>query len=154
MSINFKGMVLQMTSRRKIRELIIQFLYQWEMNKESPFEQTLSLFWDVVEIKEEDKKVVEEWIRDIIKKKKTIEEKINSYIKNWSLDRLAIVDKCILLLGIYEILYRKDIPPAVTINESVEIAKKYSTEASGKFVNGVLDAIRKESGRQAWVTSS
>ncbi|KIE58665.1 nitrogen utilization protein B [Methylacidiphilum kamchatkense Kam1] len=143
-----------MTSRRKIRELIIQFLYQWEMNKESPFEQILSLFWDVAEIKEEDKKVVEEWIRDIIKRKKTIEEKINSYIKNWSLDRLAIVDKCILMLGIYEILYRKDIPPAVTINESVEIAKKYSTEASGKFVNGVLDAIRKESGRQAWVTSS
>ncbi|QDQ41948.1 transcription antitermination factor NusB [Methylacidiphilum kamchatkense] len=147
-------MILQMTSRRKIRELIIQFLYQWEMNKESPFEQILSLFWDVAEIKEEDKKVVEEWIRDIIKRKKTIEEKINSYIKNWSLDRLAIVDKCILMLGIYEILYRKDIPPAVTINESVEIAKKYSTEASGKFVNGVLDAIRKESGRQAWVTSS
>ncbi|CAI9085224.1 transcription antitermination factor NusB [Candidatus Methylacidiphilum fumarolicum] len=143
-----------MTSRRKIRELIIQFLYQWEMNKESPFEQILSLFWDVAEIKEEDKKVVEEWIRDIVKRKKTIEEKINSYIKNWSLDRLAIVDKCILMLGIYEILYRKDIPPAVTINESVEIAKKYSTEASGKFVNGVLDAIRKESGRQAWITSS
>ncbi|CCG92672.1 transcription antitermination factor NusB [Candidatus Methylacidiphilum fumarolicum] len=147
-------MVLLMTSRRKIRELIIQFLYQWEMNKESPFEQILSLFWDVAEIKEEDKKVVEEWIRDIVKRKKTIEEKINSYIKNWSLDRLAIVDKCILMLGIYEILYRKDIPPAVTINESVEIAKKYSTEASGKFVNGVLDAIRKESGRQAWITSS
>ncbi|ACD83716.1 transcription antitermination factor NusB [Candidatus Methylacidiphilum infernorum] len=141
-----------MISRRKIRELIVQFLYQWEMNKGVGLDNMLLDFWDFSPLDQKDKEAVEQWLKEIAEHKEAIEEKINSYVKNWSLDRLAPVDKCILILGIYEILYRKDIPPAVSINESVEIAKKYSTEESGKFVNGILDSVLKDSGRKAWMS--
>ncbi|WP_134439333.1 transcription antitermination factor NusB [Methylacidiphilum caldifontis] len=142
-----------MISRRKIRERIVQFLYQWEMSKGIGFEEMLRHFWDFSQFdQKEDRQQVEQWLRAIAQHKEEIEKKINSYVKNWSVDRLALVDKCILIMGIYEIFYRKDIPPAVSINESVEIAKKYSTEESGKFVNGILDSVLKDSGRKAWVS--
>ncbi len=74
-------------------------------------------------------------------KREEIEEKIISTSENWNLDRMAIIDKCILSLGVYELLYRDDIPPKVSINEAIDLAKKFSTESSGTFVNGILDKV-------------
>ena len=70
-------------------------------------------------------------------------------MKNWELHRIAVVDRNIMRLAIYEMLYREDIPPVVSINEAVDIAKKFSTQDSGKFVNGVLDKIKSELMRPA-----
>ena len=79
----------------------------------------------------------------------TIDEHIMKHVKNWELHRIAAVDRNILRLAIYEMLHREDIPPVVSINEAVDIAKKFSTEDSGKFVNGILDKIRAELPRPA-----
>jgi transcription antitermination factor NusB len=73
-----------------------------------------------------------------------IDAKIASYAANWELERMAVVDRNVLRMGSFELLYRQDIPPKVSINEAVELAKKFSGLASGKFVNGILDKIKQE----------
>jgi N utilization substance protein B len=83
-------------------------------------------------------------IRGVIQHRDAIDEKIKSHARNWDFHRIAAVDRNVMRLAIYEMLHRDDIPPAVSINEAVDIAKKFSTEDSGKFVNGILDKIRSE----------
>jgi N utilization substance protein B len=73
-----------------------------------------------------------------------VDERIKSHARNWELHRMAAVDRNILRLAIYEMLYREDIPPVVSINEAVDVAKKFSTQDSGKFVNGILDKVKSE----------
>ena len=73
-----------------------------------------------------------------------IDDAIRQHVKNWELHRIAAVDRNVLRLAIFEMLHRDDIPPVVSINEAVDIAKRFSTEDSGKFVNGILDQIKGE----------
>jgi len=80
----------------------------------------------------------------VIERRDELDERIRKYAKNWDLKRMATVDRNIMRLAIYEMLYRLDIPPVVSINEAVDIAKRYSTDDSGKFVNGILDQVRAE----------
>ena len=88
-------------------------------------------------------------IRGTVEHRDEIDEHIKNHAKNWELHRMAVVDRNILRLAIYEMLHRADIPPVVSINEAVDIAKKFSTEDSGKFVNGILDKIKGELMRPA-----
>lgn len=81
-------------------------------------------------------------VRKTIANKAEIEQRIKNVLKNWTLDRVQLIDKIIIELGTCEIVYYCDIPPQVTINEAIEISKKYGSSDSGKFINGVLDAIR------------
>ena len=83
-------------------------------------------------------------IRGVIEHRNEIDEHIKKHAKNWELHRMAAVDRNVLRLAIYEMLHREDIPPVVSINEGVDIAKKFSTQDSGKFVNGILDKIKGE----------
>jgi N utilization substance protein B len=80
----------------------------------------------------------------VIKHTDELDEKIKERVANWEMNRIALVDKILLRIGICELLYFPDIPPKVSINESIEIAKEYSTARSGKFINGILDAILSE----------
>ena len=88
-------------------------------------------------------------VRGVIEHRPEIDGRLKDVIKNWEIHRLAAVDRNVLRLAIFEMLYRDDIPPVVSINEAVDIAKKFSTEDSGRFVNGVLDKIRTELMRPA-----
>ena len=88
-------------------------------------------------------------IRGTVEHRNEIDEHIKNHAKNWELHRMAVVDRNILRLAIYEMLHRADIPPVVSINEAVDIAKKFSTQDSGKFVNGILDKIKGELMRPA-----
>jgi len=88
-------------------------------------------------------------IRGTLQNRDAIDAEIMKHVKNWELHRIAAVDRNILRLAIYEMLHREDIPPVVSINEAVDIAKKFSTQDSGKFVNGVLDKIKGELMRPA-----
>jgi transcription antitermination protein NusB len=81
-------------------------------------------------------------IRGTLEHRAELDELIQKYVKNWGLHRIAAVDRNILRLALYEMLHRPDIPPVVSINEAVDIAKRFSTEDSGKFVNGVLDKVK------------
>ncbi|MDD5217220.1 MAG: transcription antitermination factor NusB [Candidatus Omnitrophica bacterium] len=130
-----------MRKRTQAREYALQILYEHEMNPDSA-ENILSLFWEehqdaVQDIRDFTKMLVNGTLEHLAE----LDAVITRYIENWELNRLAVVDRNILRFATYEILYRDDIPPKVTINEAVNIAKKFSQEDSGKFVNGVLDKI-------------
>jgi N utilization substance protein B len=88
------------------------------------------------------KEFMESLVKGVLEHLGDLDETIAQHAKNWNLQRMAAVDRNILRLAVYEIKYRNDIPPVVSINEAVDIAKKYSTEDSGKFVNGILDKVR------------
>jgi N utilization substance protein B len=81
---------------------------------------------------------------NVIEHSGELDEMIAKKIKNWELDRIALIDRIVLRMGICELKYFPEIPPKVSINEAIELAKKFSTERSGKFVNGVLDAVYNE----------
>jgi len=132
-----------MKNRRKAREFTLQTLYQADVREISP-SQSLKELLSRYHFRQE----VEDFSRRIVKGTENylpcIDELIKTYAKNWTLERMAVVDRNILRFSIYELLLVEDIPSIVSINEAVEIAKRYGTSDSGKFVNGILDRIRRE----------
>lgn len=135
----------KVTGRRQAREWAVQFLFQTEFNPEH-LEQALTDFWNDEEKKpaDRDRSYVEEVVRGVIEKRRELDRTISKYTDNWDVDRLGVLDRTVLRVATYEMLFRGDIPPIVSINEAVEIAKAYSGRDSGRFVNGVLDRIQKE----------
>lgn len=132
----------QIFKRRLVREKVLQILYAYEVNKDGHKATADSI---LEEIKEEpDKEFARNLMIRVIKHTDELDEKIKERVANWEMNRIALVDKILLRIGICELLYFPDIPPKVSINESIEIAKEYSTARSGKFINGILDAILSE----------
>ncbi len=129
--------------RRQARELALQFLYGYDLNRKDRAE-ALEDFRRGCRHPESVRRFAEELIEGCLDRQEDIDRVISGHARNWDLDRLALVDKQILRLALFELYYRDDIPPPVTINEAVEIAKKYSTPQSGPFVNGILDRVREE----------
>ena len=136
-------------SRRLARESAIQFLYSTDFNKNENTNLMLEEFMEDKlpdSMNKADIKFAEEIIKGTIEKLQNIDQLIQSNTTGWTKERIAKVDLAILRLALYEILFRNDIPDSVAINEAVEIAKKYSTDESGSFVNGILGKIIRESG--------
>lgn len=131
--------------RRQAREWTVQFLFQTEFNP-GDLEPALDLFWNDEEKKpsDRDRTYVNEVVHGVIEKQREIDRTISKYTDNWDVDRLGVLDRIVLRVATFEMLFRGDIPPVVSINEAVEIAKAYSGKDSGRFVNGVLDRIQKE----------
>ena len=131
-----------MGKRRKAREIALQFLYSWDIGG-GDLDEALAcsdnLKQEVVDIS----LYALELIRGTAEKKAELDELIVRYCANWDLKRIAVVDRNVLRMALYEMLYRDDVPPIVAIDEAVDIAKKYSTDGSGGFINGILDRIRK-----------
>ena len=166
-------MVAGMGKRREARERAVQFLFQHDLNPPEDLAAALDQFWDsqrAAAIAED--KGVATWgqpvelppptaeeaavrvfadplIRGVVEHREETDAVIKKHAKNWDLHRIAVVDRNILRLAIYEMLHREDIPPVVSINEAVDIAKKFSTQDSGKFVNGILDKVKGELMRPA-----
>lgn len=133
-----------MGKRRQSRELAMQFLYQIDISRDDNLKESIESFWQEQEIVPDVRDFTDRIINNVVEKKKEIDKMIESYTTNWDISRIAVVDRNILRVAICELLYMDDIPPVVSINEAVDIAKKYGTSESGKFVNGVLDKIRLE----------
>ena len=157
-----------MGKRREARERAVQFLFQHDLNPPENLDRALNEFWDTqraaaiagekgpatwgqpVELPPPTAEEVEmrlfadPLIRGALEHRDAIDEHIKKHAKNWEFHRIATVDRNIMRLAIYEMLFREDIPPIVSINEAVDIAKKFSTQDSGKFVNGILDKVRSE----------
>ena len=127
--------------RRDAREAAIQFLYQFDAHKPTDVEGALDAFWKQTEEPKNVRDFANDLLRGAIEKLPEIDAKIRTLADNWDFERLAVVDRNILRLAVYEMLYRPEIPPVVSINEAIEIAKKFSTADSGKFVNGLLDRV-------------
>ncbi len=157
-----------MGKRREARERAVQFLFQHDLNPPENLDRALNEFWDTqraaaiagekgpatwgqpVQLppptadEAETRLFADPLIRGTLVQRNAIDELIKGHAKNWEFHRIAAVDRNIMRLAIYEMLHREDIPPIVSINEAVDIAKKFSTQDSGKFVNGILDKIKGE----------
>jgi len=140
--------------RRLARELAVQFLYQFDLSGGS-LDEALPLFWETQsDVGETGRTFAEELVHGVIGRRAEIDEKIGKYTEHWDLPRIAAVDRNILRLAMYEMLFRDDIPPVVSINEAVDIAKKFSTGESGAFVNGILDRLKADLTRPSRTASS
>lgn len=130
-----------MGRRRKARETTLQILFQLEFN-DSALEEILSQYWSNRKA-EKDVKEYSRWlVENIVKGRDSLDKIIQSFSENWRLSRMAVVDRNILRMAVFELCCEENIAPAVVINEAIEIAKKYSSAQSATFINGILDAIR------------
>jgi len=126
-------------TRRFLREKVLQILYSYELTKD-PIEQIKHL--QLAEMgKREDRKFCEDLIKYTIENNHRYEEIIKETVDNWEMERIALIDSIIIKMCLTEFFFFEDVPTKVSINESIDIAKDFSTKNSGKFVNGVLDAI-------------
>ncbi|MCA8913665.1 MAG: transcription antitermination factor NusB [Planctomycetes bacterium] len=131
----------QPDSRTLARELALKLLYVSDLSKPEQIETQMK---DVLEVEHTDdsvSKLATEIAANVRETRDELDEIIQGVAVNWQVSRMPVIDRAILRMGAFELLYMHDIPPRVTINEAVELAKKYSTEKSGAFVNGVLDKI-------------
>ena len=166
-----------MGNRREARERAIQFLFQNDLNPPEQLDEALEQFWQsqrAAAIQAEEsgatwgqpvelpppsteeasmRLFADPLIRGTIEHRGEVDAAIERHVRNWSLGRMAAVDRNVLRLAVYEMLFREDIPPVVSINEAVDIAKKFSTHDSGKFVNGILDKVKGELMRPARIVS-
>ncbi len=132
-----------MGDRRHARELALQALFYFDVEKGDP-ETMLALFrknfWE--DAGDSVEEFFMELVAGVIRELPDIDDVICRHSKHWKLSRMPVVDRNIMRIGIFELMHRPDIPQSVTINEAVEIAKKYGSRGSGPFVNGVLDSVR------------
>jgi N utilization substance protein B len=131
--------------RRRAREYALQLLFQLTLTGDELHEELLREFWEGNDEDPDVKDFTVTLVKGTRKHLKTIDETIQKAAEHWSLDRMAVVDRNILRSATYELLYCPDISPSVVINEAIEISKKYSTEDSASFINGILDKISKSS---------
>jgi len=132
-----------MGKRRRARESTLQILFQLEFNSSQP-EEAMDQYWERRDASEEIKTYSRWLVEGILSHQEEIDTLIQSVSKHWRLARMAVVDRNILRLAVFELLYEKNIVPAIVINEAIEIAKKYSNQEAATFVNGLLDAVRKK----------
>jgi N utilization substance protein B len=153
-------------NRRKSRETAMKLLFQMTANKEelkdvianlkenydksnisssSLTGENLEQDVENIDIDEIDLVYITKLLKGIQENVEELDSEISKYLKNWKLNRLNKVDLCILRIGAYELLFSKDVPSAVCINEAVEMGKKYSDEKSASFINGLLDSLLKNS---------
>ena len=129
-------------SRIETREAVVFFVYQFDFRSETIDEQ-VSIYVNSNKELEEDIEYFRTTVTGIITNRDSLDESISKYLKNWTLDRIPKLDKAILETAIYEISYNDDIPTGVAINEAVKLAKKYGTDDSYSYINGVLSSYEK-----------
>ncbi|RJR39760.1 MAG: transcription antitermination factor NusB [Deltaproteobacteria bacterium] len=134
-------------SRSRCRELALQFLYQAEFAGERrAFE--LNRFWRHFQKESNPPAYLRQLVEGVAVHLEELDAMIARYSEHWRVERMAAVDRNLLRLAAYELLYEPRIPPKVVINEAVELAKVYCSEDSGAFINGILDRIRQAAGRE------
>ncbi len=131
-----------MGSRRKAREETLRILYRLEFENE-PLEETIDQYWENKRAHRATREYSTWLVSGIISHQKTIDTIIQQASEHWRISRMALVDRNILRIAVYELLYEENIAPAIIINEAIEIAKMYSGDEASTFVNGILDAVRK-----------
>lgn len=128
--------------RKNARVGAMQLLYSMELNKDFSHE-SIEKFFENYDFSESEQSYINSVISELVNNLDSVDKVLSDNLQGWTIQRLATVDREILRVAIFEFLYRKDIPVEVSINEAVEIAKKYSSEESPKFVNGILASILK-----------
>ena len=148
-----------MGTRRRAREFALQILYQLDVQEQLSDEQAIGMFWkNFAATAESDASLAadlgeiqpfaEKLVRGVRSHVDELDAQIQSASKNWRLERMARVDRNLLRLALYELKYVSDVPAKVAINEAIEIAKRFGTNESSAFVNGILDRCREELGKK------
>ena len=160
--------------RHDAREWALQFLFQSEFNRDASLDKAFQYFWQfqdewgaagaaegaapaavsgdsahAAKGRAKARRFAEELARGVIAHHREIDPLIEKHATNWEIDRMGIVDRNVMRIAVYEMLHREDIPPVVSINEAVDLAKAFSSVESGKFVNGILDRVRQDIDRPA-----
>jgi transcription antitermination protein NusB len=137
--------------RHRAREAALQMLYQWEVGRASAHEAAVT-YWPAREsdeaVPEETRAFANALMRGTIERVKEADELIAAHARNWRVERMAVIDRLVLRLAIYELLTERDTPAKVVINEALELARTFSGEEPVPFINGILDAVRKTLDRE------
>lgn len=135
--------------RRDGRVVALQYLYSWEINPPANLANELAAFFEGQEQPRDYYSFGEEIIHGVITNIGEVDARIKSATQNWDFDRIAKIDLSILRVAIFEMLFRKDIPPVVSINEAIDLSKLFSNSDSKRFINGILDRLKDQLGRDA-----
>ena len=139
----------QFAQRRAGRVAALQFLFAWSMNAPRNLADDLRIFFENMEEPREHYAFGEELIHGVIEHVGEIDAHIKSLAHNWEFERIAKIDLAILRLAMFEMIYRKDIPPVVSINEAIDLSKEFSNADAKRFINGILDRLKDQIGRDA-----
>ena len=139
----------QFTQRRECRAAAFQYLYAWSVNQPASMTDDLRLFFEHLDKPREHYAFAEELIHGAIEHVAELDGHIKTLAHNWEFERIAKIDLAILRLAMFEMLHRKDIPPVVSINEAIDLSKQYSSADSKRFINGILDRMKDQLGRDA-----
>lgn len=137
-----------MGGRHEARQWAVQFLFQRDFNR-GDLNEALEVFWTEAKAGKRFRQFAEDLIRGVEANRKSLDEMIQRYAEHWDIKRMGAVDRNVMRVALYEMIHCPDIPPVVSINEAVELAKDLSGLESGKFVNGILDRARKDIERPA-----
>jgi len=139
----------QFAQRRDGRVAALQYLYAWSINPPANLAEDLRLFFENLEKPRDHYAYGEEVIQGVIDHCEEIDGRIRGLAHNWEFDRIARIDLAILRLAIFEMIYRRDIPPVVSINEAIDLSKQFSNADAKRFINGILDRLKDQLGRDA-----
>ncbi|HVS53633.1 MAG TPA: transcription antitermination factor NusB [Opitutaceae bacterium] len=139
----------QFAQRRDGRVAALQFIYAWSINPPKNLAEDLRVFFENCEQPREHYAFGEELIHGVIEHIADIDARIKALAQNWEFDRIAKIDLAILRLAMFEMIYRKDIPPVVSINEAIDLSKQFSNADAKRFINGMLDRLKGSLGRDA-----
>ena len=128
-----------MGSRHQARERALQILFQYDIHGKPGL--WLDMFWTENTATDEVKVFAERLVAGVLEKKKELDALIGKYATNWKISRMPVVDRNILRVGVYELLWIDDVPAKVTVNEAIELAKSFGDDDASKFVNGILDHV-------------
>ena len=131
-----------MGQRRRARERALQMLFQLDLAGGRP-EEMFDAFWEGQETDADGRAFAERLVNGVVAEKARLDRTIAAAAENWRVERMAVVDRNVLRLAVYELLDEPETPPAVVLDEAIEIAKRFGSEQSGGFINGVLDAVRR-----------
>ena len=132
-----------MRKRTKAREIVLQFLYQQDIRKDD-WLSNIADFELLKEVEDDVAPFAIALMKGTLENISTLDDLIAKSAQNWQLKRMSMVDRNVMRMAAYELIYEPDIPAKVSINEAINLAKKYSDEESGKFVNGILDKIKRD----------
>jgi transcription antitermination protein NusB len=130
----------------RARARVLQALYAWDLRGEERLERVATQIWDDLSVPPDERKIAGLLVREVAEHGKELDAELADVTTNWRLDRLGVIDRCVLRLAAAE-LHRGETPPRVVIQEAVHLAERYATVKSAKFVNGVLDALARRMGR-------
>ena len=130
----------------RARARVLQALYAWDLRGEERLERVATQIWDDLSVPPDERKIAGLLVREVSQHGKALDTELAEVTTNWRLDRLGVIDRCVLRLAAAE-LHRGETPPRVVIQEAVHLAERYGTVRSAKFVNGVLDALARRMGR-------